>query len=58
MDLQFPKMRYGHTMPLVDGRVGIPGMTLKIGSTPSMIADDIPLLRTGDFGLCDLNMGY
>ena len=27
MDLPFPKMRYDHTMPLLDGRVEVPGVT-------------------------------
>ena len=58
MDLRFPLMRYDHTMPLLDGRVEIPGWTLKIERTPAMVIGDIESLRTGDFGLCDLNVGY
>jgi 4,5-dihydroxyphthalate decarboxylase len=58
MDLRFPNMRYDHTMPLIDGKVEIPGVTLRPEPTPAMIFDDVPSLRTGDFGLCDLNTGY
>jgi 4,5-dihydroxyphthalate decarboxylase len=58
MDLRFPLMRYDHTMPLFEGRVEIPGWTIKPERTPAMVTDDIESLRTGDFGLCDLNAGY
>ena len=58
MDIRFPNMRYDHTMPLLDGRVEIEGVTLKPELTPAMISDDVESLRTGDFGLCDLNTGY
>ena len=58
MELLFPKMRYDHTMPLVDGRVEVPGVTLKVVPTPAMVWQDVPELRTGDFGLGDLNAGY
>ena len=58
MDLSFPLMRYDHTMPLLEGRVEIPGVTIKPERTPAMVTADIPSLRTGDFGLCDFNTGY
>ena len=58
MDLLFPKMRYDHTMPLLDGRIEIPGVTLKPVATPAMVWEDQPELRTGAFGLGDLNGGY
>ena len=58
MDLQFPSMRYDHTMPLIDGRVEIPGVKLQFVSTPAMVTADIPALRTGDFDFCDFNTGY
>lgn len=58
MDLRFPIMRYDHTMPLLEGRVEIPGWTIVPERTPAMIFNDIEFLRTGDFGLCDLNTGY
>ncbi len=58
MDLQFPVMRYDHTMPLLEGKVQIPGVTLRPEAMPVMVFDDVPALRTGDFGLCDLNAGY
>ena len=58
MELSFPNMRYDHTMPLLDGRVEIPGVEIVPGPTPAMVTKDIPSLRTGEFGLCDLNTGY
>jgi 4,5-dihydroxyphthalate decarboxylase len=58
MDLRFPTMRYDHTMPLLEGRVDIPGWTIKPERTPAMVFGDVESLRTGDFGLCDLNTGY
>lgn len=58
MDLRFPIMRYDHTMPLLEGRVEIPGWTIKPERTPAMITGDVESLRTGAFGLCDLNTGY
>ena len=58
MDLRFPSMRYDHTMPLLEGRVDIPGWTIKPERTPAMVFGDVESLRTGDFGLCDLNTGY
>ncbi len=58
MDLSFPIMRYDHTMPLLEGRVKIDGVELKPVRTNSMVFNDVPELREGDFGLWDLNMGY
>ena len=58
MELRFPSMRYDHTMPLVEGKVRIPGVELKIEEQLPMAWDDIPDLRTGKFGLWDLNTGY
>jgi 4,5-dihydroxyphthalate decarboxylase len=58
MDLRFPTMRYDHTMPLLEGRVEIPDVTIKPEPTPTMVVHDVPSLHTGDFGLCDLNTGY
>lgn len=58
MELSFPIMRYDHTMPLLDGRVKIEGVELKPVRTNSMVFNDVPELREGNFGLWDLNMGY
>ena len=58
MELGIPNMRYDHTMPFVDGRIEIEDVTLKRTRTPGMVFEDVPALRTGDFGLCDLNVGY
>ena len=58
MEILFPIMRYDHTMPLLEGRVKIDGVELKPVRTSSMVFNDVPELREGNFGLCDLNMGY
>jgi len=51
-------MRYDHTMPLLEGKVEIEGVKLNPVRTNSMVFNDVPELREGDFGLWDLNMGY
>ena len=51
-------MRYDLTIPLLDGRVPVEGVTFKATKTSSMVAKDMPELRQGDFGLWDLNVGY
>ena len=58
LDLPFPIMRYDITMPLLEGRVEIEGVRLQPTRITSMVFKDEPALRTGDFGLCDLNLGY
>lgn len=58
MELPFPIMRYDITLPLLDGRVEVPGVRLKPTRTFSMVFKDEPQLRQGDFGLCDFNLGY
>jgi 4,5-dihydroxyphthalate decarboxylase len=58
LEVEFPVMRYDITMPLLEGRVAIDGVALKPVKTSSMISKDDPKLRSGDFGLCDLNVGY
>src|SRR5713101_8077970 len=58
LDLPFPIMRYDITMPLLEGRVEIEGFRLQPTRITSMVFKDEPALRTGDFGLCDLNLGY
>lgn len=58
MRLAIPEMRYEHTLPLMTGEVTIPGIEMDPVPTPSMVFDDIPMYRTGDFGLADLNVGY
>ena len=58
VELPFPKVRYDITMPLLEGRVAIPGVRLKPVPTGSMVNADVPALRKGDFGLWDLNLGY
>lgn len=58
LEITFPEMRYDITMPFFEGRVKIDGVKLKPAKTSSMIFADNPELREGNFGLCDLNLGY
>jgi 4,5-dihydroxyphthalate decarboxylase len=58
LELPFPSMRYDITMPLFEGRVEIPGVTLKPVQISSMVFNENHPIRHGDFGLCDLNLGY
>ena len=58
MQLPISTMRYDITIPLLDGRVGIPDVELVPTSTGAMVFSNIPALQSGDFGLWDLNMGY
>src|SRR6185503_3540018 len=58
VEVEFPVMRYDITMPLLEGRVPIDGVTLKAVKSSSMINKEYPKLKAGDFGLVDLNIGY
>src|SRR5688572_28866473 len=58
VEIEFPIMRYDITMPLLEGRVGIDGVKLKPVKSSSMINQEDPKMRAGEFGLCDLNIGY
>ena len=58
IEIDFPIMRYDITMPLFEGRVNIDGVSLKPTKVSSMVFSDNPALRTGNFGLCDFNLGY
>jgi 4,5-dihydroxyphthalate decarboxylase len=58
LELQIPSMTYDIMRPLLENRVPIEGVSLKIGQAPVMIYKDEPTLREGDFGLADLNLGY
>ena len=58
IEVEFPVMRYDITMPLLEGRVAIDGVTLKPVKSSSMINKEDPKLMAGDFGLMDLNIGY
>lgn len=58
LEIEFPVMRYDITMPLLEGRVPIDGVTLKPVKSSSMINKEDPKMKAGDFGLCDLNIGY
>jgi 4,5-dihydroxyphthalate decarboxylase len=56
--LSLSKMRYDITMPVIDGRIGVDGVTFEQRADNPMVMGDVPALRTGDFGLWDLNLGY
>jgi 4,5-dihydroxyphthalate decarboxylase len=59
LEIEFPIMRYDITMPLLEGRVPIEGVSLRnVPSANTMVFRDVPALREGNFGLCDLNVGY
>ena len=58
LEIEFPAMRYDITMPLLEGRVMIDGVKLKPVKSSSMINKEEPKMISGDFGLCDLNIGY
>ena len=54
----YASMTYEIVRPLMEGRVKIEGIELdpveELGPTPT----EDSRMKTGDFGLCDLNMGY
>ena len=58
LEIEFPVMRYDITLPLLEGRVPIDGVTLKPVKSSSMINKEEPKLKAGDFGVMDLNIGY
>jgi len=58
IEIEFPLMRYDITMPLLEGRVPIDGVKLKPVKSSSMVNQEDPKMKAGDFGLMDLNMGY
>jgi 4,5-dihydroxyphthalate decarboxylase len=58
LEIGFPVMRYDITLPLLEWRVPIDGVTLKPVKASSMINKEEPKLKAGDFGLMDLNIGY
>ena len=58
LEIEFPLMRYDITMPILEGRVTIDGVTLKPVKFSSMVNKEDPKMKAGEFGLCDLNIGY
>jgi 4,5-dihydroxyphthalate decarboxylase len=58
LEIGFPQLRYDITMPICDGRVPVDGITLRPERIGSMVFKDVPVLREGNFGLADLNLGY
>ena len=57
-EIEFPVMRYDISLPLLEGRVPIDGVKLKPVKSSSMINKEDPKMKSGEFGLCDLNIGY
>jgi hypothetical protein len=58
LEIQIPWLRYDITLPLIEGRVPIEGVTLvpnRAAPNGTVFGQDSPL-KTGDFGLVDLNM--
>ena len=58
LEIQIPWLRYDVTLPLMEGRVPIEGVTLvpsRDAPNGTILGQDSPL-ETGDFGLVDLNM--
>jgi 4,5-dihydroxyphthalate decarboxylase len=58
LEIEFPRMRYDITMPLLESRVPIDGIALKPVKSSSMINTEDPKLKAGNFGMMDLNIGY
>ena len=57
-EVEVPVMRYDITLPLLEGRVPIEGVTIKPVKASSMINKEDPKMMAGEFGLMDLNIGY
>lgn len=59
IEIPISTMRFDIMLPLLEGRVEIPGVRLVPEQGPSpMVFGDTPAYRTGDFGLADFNLGY
>jgi 4,5-dihydroxyphthalate decarboxylase len=58
LEIEFPIMRYDITLPLLEGRVRVENVELKPVKSSSMINQEDPKMKAGEFGLCDLNIGY
>ncbi len=58
LEIEFPVMRYDITMPILEGRVAIDGVKIKPVKASSMINKEDAKMKAGEFGLCDLNIGY
>ena len=58
LEVELPVIRYDITMPLLEGKVGVEGVKFKPVKASSMISKEDPELKSGDFGLRDLNVCY
>jgi len=58
LEIEFPKMRYDITMPLLEGRVDIEGVKIKPVKTSVMVSKGDSPLKEGDFDLWELNLSF
>lgn len=59
LEIEFPVMRYDITLPLLEERVPIEGVSLRpTKRVSSMVTSEDSPLYDGSFGLADLNLGY
>jgi 4,5-dihydroxyphthalate decarboxylase len=58
LDIGISAMRYDIMLPLLEGRVPVEGVTFHQEPGSSMVFGDDPVLKNGDFGLRDLNLGF
>lgn len=58
LEIRVPPMRYDVALPLLEGRVQIDGVKLKISRVPGMIFNEDSPYKSGDFDVADLNLCY
>jgi 4,5-dihydroxyphthalate decarboxylase len=58
LTVSLPIMRYDITLPLLEGRVEIPGVKLEQARVPGMIFSEDSPYKTGNFAVGDLNVCY
>ena len=58
LTLSFPIMRYDIALPLLEGRIDIPGVKLEPARVPAMIFTPDSPYKDGNFGVGDLNVCY
>ena len=58
LEIEFPRMRYDITMPLLEGKIDIEGVKLKPVRTSVMVSDEKSPLKEGKFDLWELNLSF
>lgn len=58
LELECSTMRYDMMLPLREGRVPIDGVKIRPTQLGSMVFNENTPLKEGNFGLCDLNLGF